>query len=150
MKSSPPDRSFATFVRRALDAIRAEVPWAHEALRGALSGRTTLVVVDGEPAAVRTTPGDRSGAGQAVDIEVLSRRLEPDVVCTTTSRAIVDLIRGRNTLLDAVLSDRVELTGDVSALVAFHDALLLFLHGAVRARAFEGLLQEFQTRLHDA
>lgn len=149
MKSSPPDRSFAGFVRRALEAIRAEVPWAHDALRGALSGRTTLLVVDGEPATVRATPGHRSGAAQAPGIEVVAARVEPDVLCTTTSRAIVDLVGGRNTLLDAVLSDRVELLGEVSALVAFHDALSLFLHGAVRARAFEGLLQEFKTRVQD-
>ncbi len=139
MKSSPPDRSFAGFVRRALDAIRAEVPWAHEALRGALSEWTTLIVVDGEPAAVRV--------GKAPGIEVAAERAGSDVVCVATSRAIVDLIEGRNTLLDAVLSDRVELAGEVSALVAFHDALSFFLHGVVRARACEGLLQEFQTRV---
>lgn len=141
MKSSPPDTSFAGFVRRALTAIRAEVPWAYDALGKALSGRTTLLLVDGEPAAVR--------ADAKAGIEVGEARGESDVVCTTTSRAILDLIRGRETLLEAVLSDRIELRGEVDALLAWHDALEMFLHGAVRARAFEGLLKDFQARVDD-
>lgn len=139
MKSSPPDAAFAGFVERALDAIRAEVPWAHDGLEHAIGGWTTLLVVDGEPAAVRT--------GSAGGIEVAAEHNASDVVCTTSSRTIVDLIGGRATLLEAIESDRLSLVGGITALLAWHDMLDLFLHGAVRARAFGDLLSEFQRRL---
>jgi hypothetical protein len=141
LKSSPRDATFAGFVRRALDAIQPEVPWAHEGLRRALAGWTTLLVVDGEPATIR--------AGSPSGIAVAAERNAADVVCTTTSRTIIDLISGRETLLDAVVSDRLELIGGIDALLTWHEMLQLFLHGAVRARAFEGLLGEFRRRLQE-
>lgn len=141
MRSSPPDAAFASFVRRALDAIRAEVPWAHERLERAIGAWTTLLVVDGEPAMVHA--GSRGG------IVVAAEPSASDVVCTTTSRTIVDLIGGRATLLEAIESDRLSLVGGIDALLAWHDMLELFLHGAVRARIFGDLLSEFQTRLGD-
>jgi hypothetical protein len=104
-----------------------------------MSGWTTLLVVDGEPALV--------GARGATEIAVAPRREAADVVCTTTTRTILDLLGGRETLLDAVLAGRLELTGGVDALLVWHDVLALFLQGAVRARAFEGLLGEFRGRL---
>lgn len=137
LKSSAPDLSFAGFVRRAVDAIRVEVPWAYEALLGALGGFTTTVVVDGEPATVRAAP-----------LEIVVDALDgaSDVRCVTTTRAILRLIGGDDTLLDAVQSDRVFVLGGVDAILVWHDVLEAFLHGAVRAREFDVLLAEFRRR----
>lgn len=114
------------------------MPWAHDGLWRALAERTALLIVDGENAII--------DAGPAGTIRVDDRDAKSDVVCTTTTRTIIDLIQGRDTLLEAVLSDRVELIGAADALLSWLDALALFLHGAVRARAFEDLLVEFQRR----
>jgi hypothetical protein len=139
LKSSPRDRSFATFVRRALDAIEREVPWVHDALVRAMDA-TTTIIVDGEPATVQR------GARGAITVAAEARA--SDVVCTTNTEAILDLVSGRETLLAAVESDRLHLIGGMDALLVWHDMLQLFLHGAVRARAFDGLLGEFRGRLH--
>jgi hypothetical protein len=142
LKSSPPDRSLAGFVRRALAAIRVEVPWAHEELTRALGASSTTLVVDGEPARVR--------AGGPGEVAVIAGDGAADVRCVTSSRTIIDLIGGRDTLLEAVEADRVALFGGVDALLGWHRVLEIFLHGAVRARASEGLLDEFRGRVSEA
>lgn len=138
MKSSPPDRSFAGFVRRALASLRAEVPWAHAGVAHALAPASTTVVVDGEPATLRN---DRTElyVDATFDASAGSR-------CVTTSRVLLDLVAGRDTLIGAIETDRVHLSGSAEALLGWFDALEYFLHGAVRAHGFDTLLDEFKAR----
>lgn len=138
MKSLPPDAPFDAFVRTALDAIGRDVPWAFTALLRALAHLTALIVVDGEPALVRRN------SANAVD--VFSRHGKADVVCVTTSNAILDLLHGREALVDALDSERIELVGNVDATLSFNDVLEAFLHGAVRSRAFDELRLSFEAR----
>ncbi len=138
MKSSHPDRSFEGFVRSALAALAAEVPWAYDGIVCALGSTSTTVVVDGEPATVRA-----GGNGVVV---MAGADADADTRCVTTTLEILDLVAGREALIDAIETDRVHLTGSVDALLRWCDTLEQFLHGAVRARAFDGLLVDFRAR----
>jgi hypothetical protein len=137
LNSSLPDARFGDLVWRAVDTIRTEVPWVHDAMSRAIGSWTALVVVDGEPATI--------GAASAGSISVEAHARASDVTCTTTSEAILGLIDGLETALDAIKGDRVALVGSADALLAWHDVLDLFLHGAVRARGFEALLDAFRS-----
>ena len=64
----------------------------------------------------------------------------------TERAALLDLVYGRCSFLDALLEHRIELTGTVDELSAFYDALILYLHGAVRSPAMPSLLDEFAGR----
>jgi hypothetical protein len=55
------------------------------------------------------------------------------------------LIDARLTLLDAVLSDALAMTGAPDDLLAFHDGLIAYVHGAVRAPSFPALLSAYRT-----
>lgn len=138
MKSSLADRSFAAFVRRALAAVRDEVPWAHEGVVRALGLASTTMLVDGELATVRAAGDDAEV--EAVDDGTAGTR------CVATTRTILDLVTGRESLLDAIEAERVHLAGNTEALLGWLDALACFLHGAVRAQAFDALLDEFKAR----
>jgi hypothetical protein len=80
---------------------------------------------------------------------VVSTRGAPATSATTvvvrTGRAtLLDLIDGRSSLTDAVLRDAVLLRGDRQDLVRFHDALWLYLQGAVRAPSMSELLRRYR------
>lgn len=138
MKSSVAEAPFAEIVGRALALIRAEVPWVHETMERAIGPWTVRIVVDDEPATVGIAP---TGS-----IEVGGDARPSHVTCTTTSQAILGLVDGRETALDAIEADRIALFGDARAILAWHEVLELFLHGAVRARGFDALLDDFRRR----
>jgi hypothetical protein len=137
LKSLAPDAPFSVFVRRALDVVHAGVPWAFAGLEQALDGWTALVIVDGEAARIR-----RGQAGVTVSTETDGA----DVFCVTRSRVIVDLLHGRDGLVEALEGERIELRGGIDAILSFNNVLKMFLHGAVRARAFDDLRLSFEAR----
>jgi hypothetical protein len=62
----------------------------------------------------------------------------------TTRTAILDLVDGRSTLLDAILADRVEIHGDLAELLKFHDALRAYVAGAVRSPGVRPLFARYR------
>ena len=72
---------------------------------------------------------------------------DPCAVEVRTSRtAVLRVIDARDTLMSAVLGDRLVLRGAPRDVLAFHDGLMAYVHGAVRARSFPGLLRQFRQR----
>ncbi len=128
---------FGAFVRRGLAALRAELPWAFGAMARALDGRDVLLVVDGEPVAVRAAAGD-------VAVLDAVATFAPCVTLHTRAAAVLRLADGELTVVDATLDGSLALTGAVDDLVAFHDGLMAFLHGAVRSPSFPSLLDQFR------
>jgi hypothetical protein len=130
----PSSQSFRSFLARSLDAIAAECPTAHVALTQALTGRDVTVVVDDERVGIRGEPdGLRLGPpSAAATVEFRSPR-----------RTLVDLTDGRDAFLDAVLAGRIEIQGAVGEIAVFHDALFLYLSGAVRCPSLPALLAAF-------
>lgn len=129
---------FAGFLARSLASMRRELPWIFARLCARLCPRELRVEVDGEVIWIRCEPGDvrlMAAPGPATG---------PAVEARTSRQAILDLAGGRVTLLDALLEERLALRGSVGDVVAFHDGLLIYLHGAVRDPSFPDLLRRFQ------
>lgn len=127
---------FGAFVRRGLAALRAELPWAFARMAARLDGRDVLLVVDGERVPVRAAAGDvavREGAAFA-----------PRVTLHTDGLTVLRLADAEVTVVDATLDGSLVLSGSVDDLVAFHDGLQAFLHGAVRSPSFPALLDRFR------
>jgi len=112
-----------------------------------LAPRAVRIALDGEVVTVACTPERATllDASDAPDVlDALDAADAPDVEVRTSRAAIVALIDARSTLVESVLADRVELRGKLDDLVAFHDGLVVYLHGAVRAPSFPALLLLFR------
>jgi hypothetical protein len=132
-----PERPFADFLDDSFAALRDEVPEIHAEMCRRLAPREVGLVVDHEVVAIAFTRDD------AV---FLSERRRPVVDVRTTGRAILDLIDARSTLRESVLDERLELRGGPDDLLAFHEGLMAYLHGGVRAPSFPRLLRAFRKR----
>jgi hypothetical protein len=130
-----PEGGFPAFLARSLDLLEREVPEAFGVLCARLARRTVFLDVDGERIQLRF--GARVALGPPEE--------RAHVAVTTTRRTILDVVDRGTSLADAVLADLLVLVGAPADLLAFHDGLLDYVHGAVRAPSFPGLLAEFRT-----
>jgi hypothetical protein len=129
---------FGAFVRRGLAALRDELPWAFAQMARALGDRDVLLEVDDERVAVRAA---------AFDVAVLPAEpvgFAPRVTLRTDAATVLRLADAERTVVDATIAGELVLRGDVDDLVAFHDGLVAFLHGAVRSPSFPHLLDHFR------
>lgn len=129
------DGGFGAFLLRSFAVMREQAPHAYGTLCATLARRDVRLEVDGEVTVLRFT---------AHDATAITRDGRPAIDVRTSRDAILDLIDGRGTLLDAVLADRLLLRGDPDRLLEFHDGLVAYVHGAVRAPSFPGLLREYR------
>ena len=130
-----PEATFTTFLATAFATLEREVPWAYVGVARGLAPRVVRLDVDGEVVGLRCAP-------RAVSVE---RDVEHPTIAVRTGRAdILAVIDAEASLLSAVLDDRLHLQGSPDDLLAFHDALMLWVHGAVRAPSFPGLLRSFR------
>jgi hypothetical protein len=132
------DGSFARFLERSFALLAAECPLAHARMCALLAPRRIRAQVDGEVVPVRFTreaPELEGDAGAAATVEVRA-----------SHRAILDLLDGKTTLIEAVEEGALFLRGAPADLAAFHDGFLAYVHGAVRAWSFPELLREYRAR----
>jgi len=135
--SSAADDRFRTFLARSFDALRCEVPEAYARMCRRLVARRVDLRVDDEHVAVVF----------ARDQARIVAEASPCAVEVRTSRtAVLRVIDARDTLMSAVLADRLVLRGAPRDVLAFHDGLMAYVHGAVRARSFPELLRQFRQR----
>jgi len=136
--SAGAEQTFGHWVRRGVVTLARELPWASARMGDALGARVVQLTVDGDLATVRWRD----------DAARVSERPSPDdapaVTLRTTRRTVVALADGDDALVDAVLAGRVVLRGAPGDLAAFHDALMAFLQGAVRAPGFAATLDAFR------
>ncbi len=126
----------ANLLRRALAVLERDELRAFTHLSEAL-GRLRLVMdVDGER--FRVIGGGRP----RIEIDDAS---PAEVRVTTVRAAIVDLIDGETSFLDAVLARRIRITGDSFDLLQVARAQRAFTEGAVRARRLRPLLDELRS-----
>lgn len=133
-----PDARFVAFLRRSFDVLAREFPEALRVLTVRMGPRTVVLAVDDERVQVRFGP--RTPVLEPPDGSAA-------VTITTTRDAILDVVDCGTALTDAVLDDRLVLEGALADLLAFHDGLLDYVHGAVRAPSFPGLLAAFRDPL---
>lgn len=125
---------FSLFLRRSLAAVRRECPNAWKRLTHVLDGRALCLEVDAEAIPVAFAKG-------AVHWQAAPTY---DLYLTTNRAAILALIDGLS-LADAVLTDRLTLTGSPDAVIRFDDALNAYLHGVVRSPSQPGLLRSYRS-----
>ncbi|MDI1476488.1 hypothetical protein [Polyangium sp. y55x31] len=133
--ASPPEASFAAFLAESFAALRRDLPWIFERLCERLAHREIRIEVDGEALGLRCEPHD---------IHFVEAPPSPDVLLRTDRRTILDLVDAQRTLLEALLEERLVVLARVEDVIALHDAVQTYLHGAVRDRAFPALLRRFR------
>lgn len=126
--------SFSRFLARSLALLEDELPDFYCRVPKAIGMRRVLLHVDDERIGVI------SGARR---LSLTMEMTSPDVELRTTRSAIVRLVDGTDSLVDAILADRVVLRGTVDDLIAFHDGLMAYLHAAVRCPGFQELRDEY-------
>jgi hypothetical protein len=132
--SYEPDGGFFAFLRRSLDAIAEEVPLAHGAMCRALGAKCVELRVDGETMCLSASAGRH----------VLTGPLAGSSVAVELNRAaVVGLLEGRYTLVQAVLRGDVLLRGAADDLASLSDALTAFVQGAVRSVSAPELLDAY-------
>jgi hypothetical protein len=124
---------FFRFLDSALDAIRVECPAAYVRLCGLLVGSGLQLRVDGRARSF-TVEGGRHRIGDSPSAGTEIR---------TDRSAVEALLEGRLSLVDAVLGERLSLRGAPLDIAIMHDALVVFLEGAVRSPSLPGLLDEY-------
>jgi hypothetical protein len=119
----------------SFSALEREVPSAYAAMCTRLAGREVALDVGGERLAIRFT---------AQRATFLASAESPAVELRTSRATILDVIDARDSLMTAVVADRMWLRGHPADVVAFHDGLSAYVHGGVRAPTFRTLLAEFR------
>ena len=132
-----PRGPFRRFLERSLELLERQAPVDHRALVRAVAPREVAVVVDGEAVGL-------AFAGGGVAVAPLAR---PAVELRTSRAAILELLLGGATLLEAILDDRFFLRGAPGDLVAFDEGFRCYLRGAVRAPSFPSLLRAYRAGL---
>jgi hypothetical protein len=129
------DDRFGAFLAESFDTLRDEMPGASVEMCRRLYPREVLLVVNAEPVGVRF---------ERHSLCILSKPSAPSLEVRTDRRTILDLVDARCTLHEAVLADRLFLCGSTADLLAFHEGLMAYLHGAMRAPSFPNLLQRYR------
>jgi hypothetical protein len=101
-----------------------------------LRGTVTAVVIDDERLTIRA--GGRSIAVEPGLAETPSLRVR------TSRSAVRSILSGDTALVDAVKAGSLQITGSMAQIAAAHDAILCFIHGAVRSATIPRLLARFE------
>jgi hypothetical protein len=128
-------RNFRAFLQESLTEIRRSEPDVDLALQerlGPLSARLTTEV--SSFVILREGPQWR----------VFTDARRADIEVVFDDQIIIDLAAGALTLSDAISGERLCLSGPVDAIANFHDALLIYLEGLIRARGTPELLERYR------
>jgi len=122
---------FMVLVRHSLERLEQECPPAHAALRHRLRDHCLWITIDGEQFSL--APVGRS-------LRLSPALPQATVELQTSRRTLLEVLEGSLPLLDAVLQGRLFLRGTAQALIEFHEALVIYMRGAVRCPSLPELL----------
>lgn len=111
--------------------LEREMPVVHAELGELLRDREARLEMDGEGLGVSFAAGR---------FRIVDDAPDPFIDLRSDRRAVLEVIGGELTLEDAVWQERIVLRGELDDLILFHDALMLYLQGAVRCPSFPWLL----------
>lgn len=131
MSSSATEGPVGRLLAESFVALEHEQPALHARLCEQLQGRKVEVCVGSERFLLGFVPGSAwvEPAGPPAEALLLTGR-----------RALGDVLGARLSLGEAVLTDAVEVVAPLASLMALHDGLVTYVHGAVRCPSFPSLL----------
>ena len=128
-------RNFRAFLQESLTEIQRTEPDVDLALQERLGSLSARLTTEGSSFVIV-----REGADWRVSAD--ARRA--DIEVAFDDQIIMDLAAGALTLNDAIAGERLCLFGPVDAIANFHDALLIYLEGLIRARGTPELLERYR------
>jgi hypothetical protein len=128
-------RDFRAFLQESLTEIQRTEPDVDLALQERLG-----------PLSARLTTGGSSFVllREGAEWRVFADARRADIEVVFDDQIILDLAAGALTLNDAISGERLWLSGPVDAIANFHDALLIYLEGLIRARETPKLLERYR------
>ncbi len=117
-----------TLASEALACLMRECPRAHGAMRTAISDRRVRLEIG------RDTFDLVAGA-------VAAPHGEASLLIRSDAATVSELVHGELDLVDALVTDRVHVRGDIDAVLAASTAMTAFLAGALRCDSMPALLQ---------
>jgi hypothetical protein len=119
--------------------LQHEQPELYAGLCEALAGLRIEIRVDRECLIV----GFDSG-GHRLEAEMATEPAAADARFRASRSTVLDVLDGHISLAEAVLTGRLEAYAPLARLLELHDALLLYVNGAVRCPSFSALLDRFR------
>ena len=135
LSSSGAETSIRAFIEASFEALREEFPEAYFLMCQRLAGMTATLLIDDERIAL---------VFERRAVQVRRRHPGANVRVRTSRRAIQDILDARLTLQAAVDNGSLQLWGSIANLEDFHEALLVYVRGAVRSPSFGPLLARFR------
>lgn len=127
--------AFRDFLQDSLAAIERDVPRGYAQLATQLARHCVRLEVDRQSVCV---------AAPAGALQVLESGSRAHHAAARFSRPLLaEMLRGRVSLLDAILDDRFELFGAPADLAVFDNALGIYFACGLRCNAFPALLSAF-------
>jgi hypothetical protein len=127
---------FFEFLGDSMDLLRSESPARFASLSRSLDGLTGRLETEDGARAIRFADGRfehrEHDVGEA-DIEVRFKR-----------QLVLDLVDGRIGFEEAIDREMLHVRGRVEIVERYHEGLMIFLGGAIRAPAFSMLLERFR------
>src|SRR5262249_16755638 len=136
-RSSAPESSVRALLARSFDALAAELPEAYARLGTELAGWPVEVEVDRERFVIRVVSG-----------RLVTDEGEAPVRIRASKAVLLAIVDARETLVDAVRADAIELRAPRASLGDLHEAWTTYLHGAARCPSFPLLLARFRALCH--
>ena len=128
---------FGEMLRRSFAVLEREAPAHLSALGVALGASAVDFAVDGDAVRVAVGAGGRVAVGAIGE--------SPPAVQVFSSRAaILALVDGQHTLAGAVRDGVLDLSGRPYEIARFLDALVIYLHGAVRCPGMPAILAHWR------
>jgi hypothetical protein len=128
---------FASFLSESLEILAREMPRTYARLCATLDGRCVAIEVDAPPVFV-------SFGASTCEVSPPDETT-PTVEAALSKQTVLALIDGRDSLENAVWSDRFLLRAPVDELERFLEGLLLYLRGAVRCPSLPALLDRYRS-----
>jgi hypothetical protein len=128
------------FIGASLELLKKECPQAYDLLCSQMAGRQAWFSIDGDPVRLAFSP-------ERILLQPPEGDGDLSVRLITDWATVLDLADAKLTLIDAVLSCRLDLHAEANELALFYAASLTYLRGAVRCPSFPALLDRLRLAL---
>lgn len=133
----PADGSFRALLAASFAVMQHECSDAHAQICQTLAAYSVRLTIDGEIVDLMFT---------GEEILFTAHQEKPAVIFEATKETLLGLADAKFTLEHAIMSDIIHVRGSMTLLIAFYDALRLYISGGVRCPSFPALLNDYRHR----